>query len=74
MLNRIAIVCISNFLFNFFNSFNKEFVFNFTVQLNLELSEVGLAAISSSFCSQLAQVHQHVTQIINKQGNNVSNF
>uniref|UniRef100_A0A336L5G5 CSON003381 protein n=1 Tax=Culicoides sonorensis TaxID=179676 RepID=A0A336L5G5_CULSO len=44
---------------------------NSNIQLNLELSDVDLAAISSTFCSQLAQVHQHVSNIIQqKPGNN----
>ncbi|XP_063705994.1 ankyrin repeat and KH domain-containing protein mask-like isoform X2 [Culicoides brevitarsis] len=43
---------------------------NSNIQLNLELSDVDLAAISSTFCSQLAQVHQHVSNIIQQKPGN----
>lgn len=61
--------------FRSFLSQNSLVAFNhfpFLVQLNLELSDVDLAAISSTFCSQLAQVHQHVSNIIQQKPGNVS--
>lgn len=59
-----------NFLFS--RTFKLIIPFIILVQLNLELSDVDLAAISSTFCSQLAQVHQQVSNIIQQKPGNVS--